>query len=67
MGYNNPDKATRIYRKTMCWLAINLYLDGGILYKKVFDNTFLRYLDKVIEEIHEGVYATHANRHMMSW
>lgn len=51
----------------MCWLAINLYLDGGILYKKGFDNTFLRYLDKVIEEIHEGVYATHANRHMMAW
>ena len=55
----------------MSWLAINFYLDGGILYKKGFYNTFLRYLDKarknkVIEEIHEGVYATHANRHMMA-
>jgi hypothetical protein len=47
----------------MCWLAINFSLDGGILYKKGFDNTFLRYLDKVIEEIHESVYA---NKVMMA-
>jgi hypothetical protein len=55
--------------KTLQRLALNYYLDGEIMYKRLSDGTLLRYLDgmevkKAFQEVHEGVCATHTSRHM---
>jgi hypothetical protein len=49
-------------------MVIKFYLDGEILYKRSFDKTLLRCLnenkvEQTLKEIHEEIYATHANRH----
>jgi hypothetical protein len=64
-----PREASSTYMKTLQRLALNYYLDGEIMYKRSLDGTLLRYLDgmevkKAFQEVHEGVCATHASRHM---
>jgi len=59
-------------KKTLERLEINYFIDGEILCKRGFYGTLLRCLDeketkKVVDEIHEGVCATHANKHMIIW
>ena len=46
-------------------------LDGEVLYKKGNDQVLLRCVNsskanKIIEEIHDGVFETHANGHKMA-
>ena len=46
-------------------------LDGEVLYKKGKDQILLRCVDssianRIVEEIHERVYGTHANGHRMA-
>jgi hypothetical protein len=50
---------------------MEFYLDGEILYKRSFNGTLLRCLDEIeakvaLQEIHEGICATHASGHMMA-
>ena len=50
---------------------MGFFLDGDILYKKSKDQMLLRCVDadeakKIVHEIHEGVYGTHANGHVMA-
>jgi len=51
-------------------LAMDYYLDAEVLYKRSSDGMFLRCLDgtevkkKVLQEVHKGIFATHASRHM---
>jgi hypothetical protein len=59
-------------KKTLERLEINYFIDGEILYKRGFYGTLLKCLDeketkKGVDEIHEGVCATHANDHMIIW
>jgi len=66
-----PVGASKMDKKTLRRLAMDLYLDGEILYKKSFDGTFLRCLNKTdaknaLREVHEGICSTHANRHMVT-
>jgi len=42
-----PMGASKINKKTLRRLAIDFYLDGEILYKKLSDGTLLRCLDEV--------------------
>jgi hypothetical protein len=62
---------SKMDKKTMRKLAMNLYLDGEILYKKSFDGTLLRCLNETdarnaLREVHEGICSTHANGHMIA-
>ena len=46
-------------------------LDEGVLYKKEKDQVLLRCIDsseasRIVEDIHQGVCGTHANRHRMT-
>ena len=50
---------------------MEFYLDGEILCKRSFNGTVLRCLDEItakvtLQEIHEGICATHARGHMMA-
>jgi len=50
---------------------MEFYLDGEILYKRSFNGTLLRCLDEIevkvaLQEIREGICATHASGHMMA-
>ena len=50
---------------------MGFFLDGDILYKKSKDQILLRCVDadeakKIVHEIHEGVYGTHASGHVMA-
>ena len=50
---------------------MDYYLDGDALYKRSFDRTLLRCLNEkevvqALQEIHERIYANHANRHIMA-
>ena len=50
---------------------MEFYLDGEILGKRSFTSTVLRCLDEIavkvaLQEIHEGICATHARGHMMA-
>ena len=58
-------------KRTLRRLAMGFFLDGEILYKKGKDQILLRCVDanetkKIVHEIHEGVYDTHASRHVMA-
>ncbi|KAA3467624.1 Retrotransposable element Tf2 [Gossypium australe] len=61
-----PDQATENDKRVLIRLANNYILDGEILYKRRKDQVLLRCVDaveakKILEEVHEGVYRTHAN------
>jgi len=65
-----PLGAFKAYMKTLRRLAMRFYLNGEILYRS-FNGTLLRCLDEIeakvaLQEIHEGICATHANGHMMA-
>ena len=52
-------------------MVMDYYLDGDALYKRSFDRTLLRCLNEkevvqALQEIHERIYANHANRHIMA-
>jgi hypothetical protein len=66
-----PLGAFKAYMKTLRRLAMRFYLNGEILYNRSFNGTLLRCLDEIeakvaLQEIHEGICATHANGHMMA-
>lgn len=50
---------------------MDYYLDGEILYKRSFNGTLQRCLNEkeakqALQQVHERIYATHANRHIMA-
>ena len=52
-------------------LAMGFLLDEEVLYKKGKDQILLRCVDsfeanRIVEEIHEGIFETHANGHRMT-
>ena len=58
-------------KRTLRRLAMRFFLDGDILYKKSKDQILLRCVDvneakKIVHEIHEGVFDTHASGHIMT-
>ena len=66
-----PQEASKADKETLRRMAVNFYLDGEILYRRSFDGTLLRCLDEkeigqALEEVHEGIYATHANGYTMA-
>jgi hypothetical protein len=66
-----PSGSSKIDKRTLRRMAIEYYIDGEILYKRSFDGTLLRCLgdleaNKALKEVHEGICATHASRHMMA-
>ncbi|XP_061965340.1 uncharacterized protein LOC133689500 [Populus nigra] len=66
-----PLGASKADMKTLRRLAMEFYLDGEILYKRSFNGTLLRCLDEIeakvaLQQIHEGICATHASGHMMA-
>ena len=66
-----PLGASKIDKKTLRRMAMEYYIDEEILYKMSFDGTLLRCLsdleaNKALQEVHEGICATHANGHMMA-
>ena len=66
-----PDHASENDKRILRRLAMGFLLDGEVLYKKGKDQVLLRCVsssevNKIVEEIHEGVYETHANGHKMA-
>ena len=66
-----PPGASENSKRTIRRLAMEFFLNGEVLYKRNYGMTLLRCVDaleteKILEEIHEGVYRTHKNRHMMA-
>ncbi|XP_073262690.1 uncharacterized protein [Populus alba] len=66
-----PLGASKVDMKTLRRLAMEFYLDGEILYKRSFNGALLRCLDEIeakvaLQEIHEGICATHASGHVMA-
>ena len=68
-----PLGVSNTYMKIMWRLVIDYYLDTEVLYKRSSDAMFLRLLvgtevkkkkKKVLQEVHKGIFATHASRHM---
>lgn len=53
-------------------MLIGFFLSEEVLYERnLYDGTLLRYVDAIksqtiMVEIHKGIRATHANRHMMN-
>ncbi|XP_073219715.1 uncharacterized protein [Cicer arietinum] len=65
LGISENDK--RILRR----LSMNFFLNGDVLYKRNHDMVLLRCVDKaeaekIIQEVHEGSFGTHANGHTMA-
>ncbi|XP_052490806.1 uncharacterized protein LOC128043048 [Gossypium raimondii] len=61
-----PEQTTKNDKRTLRRLANEYVLDGEILYKRRKDQVLLRCVDvveakKILEEVHEGVFGTHAN------
>ncbi|RDX88011.1 hypothetical protein CR513_30443, partial [Mucuna pruriens] len=52
-------------KRTLRKLAMSFFLNGDVLYKRNSDITFLLCVD-AREEIHEGVFETHANGYAMA-
>nr|XP_027189420.1 protein NYNRIN-like [Cicer arietinum] len=64
-GISENDK--RVLRR----LSMNFFLNGDVLYKRNHDMVLLRCVDKaeaekIIQEVHEGSFGTHANEHAMA-
>ena len=50
---------------------MDYYSDGEILYKRSFNETLIRCLNKkeakqALQQVHERICATHTNRHIMT-
>ncbi|XP_058741390.1 uncharacterized protein LOC131613761 [Vicia villosa] len=66
-----PEGASLTDRKTPKRLSSKFFLVGGVLYKRNFDSVLLRCVDrheaaKIIQEVHEGSFGTHASGHTMA-
>ena len=66
-----PECGTENDKKVIRRLAGNFFSDGEILYKKMQDHTLLRCVEEkearlIMEEVHEGVFGTRANRHRLT-
>ncbi len=66
-----PSQASENDKKTLRRIAIEYVLDGEVLYKRRKDQVLLRCVDaveakKILEEVHEGICATHANGFTMA-
>ena len=66
-----PDHASENDKRILKRLAMGFLLDGEVLYKKGKGQILLRCVDslevnRIVEEIHEGVCGTHANGHRMA-
>jgi hypothetical protein len=63
--------ASKADRKTLKRLTIDFYLDRKVLYKILFDETLLRYLNeadarKALREVYEQICSTHACGHIIA-
>ncbi|KAA3484371.1 RNA-directed DNA polymerase (Reverse transcriptase), Ribonuclease H [Gossypium australe] len=70
-NHEYPDNATENEKRTLRRMASDYVLDGDILYKKRKDQVLLRCVDaveakQILEEVHEGVFGTHANGFTMA-
>ena len=66
-----PQEASKADKETLRRMAANFYLDGEILYKRLFDGTLLKCLDEnkirqALKEVHKEICATNANGHKMT-
>ena len=66
-----PEHVSENDKRTLRRLAVEFFLDRDILYKRGKDQVLLRCVDsvearRISEEVHEGVYGTHASGHMMA-
>ncbi|WRX12956.1 G-patch domain - like 2 [Theobroma cacao] len=66
-----PEQSSENDKKTIRRLAMNLFLDRDILYKRSRDQVLLRCVDsiearRIVEEVHEGIYGAHASGHMLA-
>ncbi|XP_040942303.1 uncharacterized protein [Gossypium hirsutum] len=66
-----PSQATGNEKRTLRRLAIDYVLDEEILYRRGKDQVLLRCVDaveakKILEEVHEGIYGTHASGFTMA-
>ncbi|XP_073263054.1 uncharacterized protein [Populus alba] len=66
-----PFEASKTDKKTLRRMEMEYFIDGEILYKRSFNGTLLRCLDrseanKALYEVHGGICTTHANGHMMA-
>jgi hypothetical protein len=64
-------EASKTDKKTLRRMAMEYFIDREILYKRSFNGTLLRCLDrseanKALYEVHGGICTTHANGHMMA-
>ncbi|RDY00992.1 Pol polyprotein, partial [Mucuna pruriens] len=65
-----PVGALENSKRTLRRLAFSFLLSGVVLYKRNTDMTLLRCVDhqeaeRIIEEVHEGTFGTHANGHAL--
>ncbi|XP_058763755.1 cysteine-rich receptor-like protein kinase 25 [Vicia villosa] len=66
-----PEGASLTDRKTLKRLSAKFFIAGGVLYKRNFDSVLLRCVDrheaaKIMQEVHEGSFGTHASGHTMA-
>ncbi|RDX68017.1 hypothetical protein CR513_53039, partial [Mucuna pruriens] len=66
-----PEGASKNSNRTLRRLAFDFLLSGTILYKRNVDMTLLCCIDRqeverIIEEVHEGIFGTHANGHALA-
>jgi hypothetical protein len=66
-----PPRVFKKDEKTLKKIVMNYYLDCKILYKRSFEGTFLRCLNEkkaiqLLQKVHEGICATHANGYIMA-
>ncbi|XP_050909447.1 uncharacterized protein LOC127123254 [Lathyrus oleraceus] len=65
-----PKDASTMDKKYLQKFLANFFLNGDILYKRNYDSVLLRCVarheaDRIIMEIHEGSFGTHASGHTM--
>ncbi|KAE8708450.1 high mobility group B protein 6-like [Hibiscus syriacus] len=65
------EQATENDKRTIRRMASGYVLDGETLYNKSLDQVLLRCVDAkeaklILEEVHEGICGTHANKHAMA-
>ncbi|XP_019435845.1 PREDICTED: uncharacterized protein LOC109342286 [Lupinus angustifolius] len=66
-----PSNDSENDKRTLRRLATYFFLSGDVIYKRNHDMVFLRCLEakeaqKMVEEMHEGTFGTHANEHAMA-
>jgi len=66
-----PDSASENDKRMLRRLASGFVLNGDVLYKRNHDMMLLRCVDSkeaelILQEVHEGTFGTHMNRHSMA-